>query len=145
MLQRVSSKTLQMFQKCQMLQNCNSGDCSFYPYYNQIFLCNLYYHWLDSCLPRLITDSSRNNNIFYVWPSKARPYFLMFNSKYWKHFLFTSVHRISQARILEWVATSFFGASFWPRNSTPVSSTSLYCRQILYHWATRKPGEGKNM
>ena len=67
MLQRVSSKTLQMFQKRQMLQNCNSGDCSLYPYYNQIFLCNLYYHWLDSCLPWLITDSSRNNLTFFMF------------------------------------------------------------------------------
>ena len=39
----------------------------------------------------------------------------------------SSVHGISQARILEWVAIS-------------VSSNLclLYCRQILYHWATRK-------
>ena len=43
-----------------------------------------------------------------------------------------SVHGISQARILEWVAIS---SSNWP--SQPRDWTSIPCtgRQILYHWA----------
>ena len=45
----------------------------------------------------------------------------------------SSVHEISQARTLEWVAISFSRGSSWPRDWTCVSSTS---RQILYHWAT---------
>ena len=45
----------------------------------------------------------------------------------------SSVHGISQARILEWVAISFSRASSWPRDRTLVSCTS---RWFLYHWAT---------
>ena len=47
----------------------------------------------------------------------------------------TSVHGISQARILEWSAISFSRGSFWPRDWT-----NIFCigRQILYHWATRE-------
>ena len=45
----------------------------------------------------------------------------------------SSVHRISQARILEWVAISFSRGSSWPRDGTPVSCIG---QQILYHWAT---------
>ena len=44
-----------------------------------------------------------------------------------------SVHGIPQARILEWVAISFFRESSWPRDQTPVSCISKW---ILYHWAT---------
>ena len=33
----------------------------------------------------------------------------------------SSVHRFSQARILEWVAISFFRGSSWPRDRTHVS------------------------
>ena len=33
----------------------------------------------------------------------------------------SSVHEIPQARILEWVATSFSGGSSWPRDWTPAS------------------------
>ena len=40
----------------------------------------------------------------------------------------SSGHGISQARILEWVASSFSRVSSWPRDWTQVS-----CRQILYH------------
>ena len=36
----------------------------------------------------------------------------------------SSVHRISQARILEWVAISFSRGSSWPRNQTHVSFTA---------------------
>ena len=46
----------------------------------------------------------------------------------------SSVHGISQARILEWVAISFSRGSSWPRDQTHVSCIG---RQILYHWATR--------
>ena len=47
----------------------------------------------------------------------------------------SSIHGISQARILEWVAISFSRGSFWPRDWTHISFIG---RQILYHWATWK-------
>ena len=47
----------------------------------------------------------------------------------------SSVHGISQARILEWVAISFSRGSSWPRNQTQVSCIS---RWILYCWVTRE-------
>ena len=46
-----------------------------------------------------------------------------------------SVHRISQSRILEWVAISPSKGSSQPRDRTWVSCIG---RQILYHWATRE-------
>ena len=45
----------------------------------------------------------------------------------------SSVHRISQARILEWVAIYFSKGSSWSRDRTCVSCIG---RLILYHWAT---------
>ena len=45
----------------------------------------------------------------------------------------SSIHGISQARILEWVAISFSRVSSWPRDQTCVSCIG---RWILYHWAT---------
>ena len=47
----------------------------------------------------------------------------------------SSVHGISQARILEWVAISFSRGSSWPRDQTCVSCIG---RWILYHWAIRE-------
>ena len=47
----------------------------------------------------------------------------------------SSVHRISQASLLEWFAISFFRASSPPRDWTCISCID---RQILYHWAIRK-------
>ena len=47
----------------------------------------------------------------------------------------SSARGISQARILEWVAISFFRASSWLRDWTHISCIE---RQILYHWATRE-------
>ena len=47
----------------------------------------------------------------------------------------SSVHGISQARVLEWVAISFSRGSSWPRDWTCISCVG---RQILYHWATRE-------
>ena len=47
----------------------------------------------------------------------------------------SSVHGISHARILEWVAISFSRESSWPWDWTPVSCID---RQILYLWATWK-------
>ena len=47
----------------------------------------------------------------------------------------SSVHGISQARILKWVAISFSRRSSQPRDRTQISFIG---RQILYHWATRK-------
>ena len=45
----------------------------------------------------------------------------------------SSVNEISQARILEWVDTSFSLGSSWPRDRTCVSHISW---QILYSWIT---------
>ena len=45
----------------------------------------------------------------------------------------SSVHRILQARILEWVAISFSRGSSWPKDQTQVSYSG---RQILYRWVT---------
>ena len=47
----------------------------------------------------------------------------------------SSVHGMSQARILEWVATSFFKVSSRPRDRTHICCTG---RWILYYWATRE-------
>ena len=47
----------------------------------------------------------------------------------------SSVHGISQAKILEWVSIFFSRQSSWPRDQTHVSSIG---RQILYHWDTRE-------
>ena len=44
-----------------------------------------------------------------------------------------SVHGISQARILEWVAISFFGGSSQPRDWTHASYTG---RRVFCHWVT---------
>ena len=48
----------------------------------------------------------------------------------------STVHGISQGRILEWVAISFSTGSSQPRNRTHVPCIG---RWILYHWATGKP------
>ena len=48
----------------------------------------------------------------------------------------SSVCGISQARILEWVAISFFRGSSRPRDQNHVFCVSSSGRQILYHWAT---------
>ena len=47
----------------------------------------------------------------------------------------SSVHGISQARLLEWVAISFSRGSSRPRDQTWVSWVG---RQILYHWGIRE-------
>ena len=47
----------------------------------------------------------------------------------------SSVHGISPARILEWIAISFSGESSWSRVQT---RTSYISRQMLYHWASRE-------
>ena len=44
----------------------------------------------------------------------------------------SSVHGISQARILEWIAISFSRGSSQPRDQTLISCIS---KRILYHWA----------
>ena len=51
---------------------------------------------------------------------------------------------ILQARTLEWVAMPSSRGSSWPRGWTRVSCSSLYCSQILYHWATKKALTGQN-
>ena len=47
----------------------------------------------------------------------------------------SSVHGISQSRILEWVAISFSRVSSWSRDWTCVLCIG---RQILYRWATKE-------
>ena len=47
----------------------------------------------------------------------------------------SSVHGISQTRILEWIAISFSRESFWPSDRTHVCCIS---RWICYHWDTRE-------
>ena len=44
----------------------------------------------------------------------------------------SSVHRISQARILKWLAISFSRGSSWPGDQNLISCIS---KGILYHWA----------
>ena len=44
----------------------------------------------------------------------------------------SSVHGILQARILQWVAISSSGGSFWPRDWTHISCVSFTGRRILY-------------
>ena len=53
----------------------------------------------------------------------------------------SSVHRISQARILVWVAISFSRIFSWPRDGTQVSRTD---RQILYRWVVRETKAMRN-
>ena len=48
----------------------------------------------------------------------------------------SSVHRVFQAGILEWVAISYSRGSSWPRDWTCISCVSCVGRWILYHWAT---------
>ena len=48
----------------------------------------------------------------------------------------SSVHRISQARILEWITISSSRGSSQSRDRTLVSHVFCTGRQILYHWAT---------
>ena len=50
----------------------------------------------------------------------------------------SSVHGISQAIILEWVAIFYSRASSWARDWTCVSCISCIGNQILYHWDTRE-------
>ena len=48
----------------------------------------------------------------------------------------SSVHAISQARILEWVPISYSRGSFWPKDQSHVSCISCISRQILHHCTT---------
>ena len=50
----------------------------------------------------------------------------------------TSVHGISQARILEWAAISFSRGSSPHRDQTWISYVSHIGKLILYHYSTRK-------
>ena len=47
----------------------------------------------------------------------------------------SSIHGISQAAMLEWVAISFSRGSFPPRDRTLISCIG---RWVLYHWTTRE-------
>ena len=48
----------------------------------------------------------------------------------------SSVHGISQARIVEWIAMSSSKRTHRPRDWTPISCISFTGRQILYLWTT---------
>ena len=50
----------------------------------------------------------------------------------------SSVHGILQARILEWVTTSFSRGSSWPRDRTCVCCSSCIGSWTYHHWATRE-------
>ena len=55
----------------------------------------------------------------------------------------SSVHGILQARILEWVAISYFRGSCPSRDRTHLFCVSCIDRWILYHWAPRDPTKSK--
>ena len=82
---------------------------SFYWYYLKFsfLLCLLFFSW------SVVSDSCN--------PMDCSP-------------LGSSVHRIFQARILEWVVISFCRGSSQPRDQTQVSCVGS---QILYHWEAR--------
>ena len=44
----------------------------------------------------------------------------------------SSVHRILQVRILEWISISYSRGSSWPRDQMHISWVSCSCRRILY-------------
>ena len=48
----------------------------------------------------------------------------------------SSIHGILQARILEWIATSYSRGYSWFRGQIDISCYSCIGRWILYHWAT---------
>ena len=49
----------------------------------------------------------------------------------------SSVHKIFQARMLEWVSIFLSRESSWCRGQARVSCVSFTGRQILYYWATQ--------
>ena len=50
----------------------------------------------------------------------------------------SSVHGISQARVLEWVALSFFRGSSLLKDQTHISCITFTGKQIVYHYATQQ-------
>ena len=50
----------------------------------------------------------------------------------------SSIHGISQARILEWLGNSFSRGSSWHRDWTCISCVFCFGRWILHQWATRE-------
>ena len=63
-----------------------------------------------------------------LWPTLCDPMYCTW--------LGSSVNRIFQAKMLEWVAISFSRGSSQSREWICISSVSCIGRQILYHWAT---------
>ena len=59
--------------------------------------------------------------------------------------LSSSVHRILQARILDWVAISSFRGSSQPRNQTGIACISYIVRKILFNWALQKLAAAKSL
>ena len=54
----------------------------------------------------------------------------------------TPVHGIILARILKWVAISYFRGSSWPRDWTHISWGSWIGRWIFNHWTTWEAHSG---
>ena len=50
----------------------------------------------------------------------------------------SSVQGISQATLLEWVATPFSVGSSWPRDQTHISCVSCIAGRFFLHWAIRE-------
>ena len=75
-------------------------------------------------------DITIKNNAWTLkkWKWKLLSYVGLFESPW-------TVHRILQARILEWVAIPFFRGSSWPRNWTEVSCIA---GRFLTSWAIRE-------
>ena len=119
------------------------------------------YHMLPYSLQPLIFFRSLTNHYKFFFPQKFsaswRQRLCCSNSQFYPHCVCvstaaqlcptlwdpmncnlpgSSVHRIFQARILEWIAISCYKGSSWPRDRTHVSCISCIGRRVLYHWAT---------
>ena len=68
-----------------------------------------------------------------LWMDKIKWCVLSMSDSLWLHGRppGSSVHGILQARILEWVAISYFRGSSWPRDWTCVSRVSCIGRRVL--------------
>ena len=83
------------------------------------------YSWKTECLLGKIT--SMKHLVRKLCPTLLQPHGLQPPG--------SSVHGISQAKILEWITISFSRVSSQHRDQTHVFCTG---RWILYHWATRE-------
>ena len=96
-------------------------------------MCKGNYSWLTSYnIPGTILSVSRTLCVLYVWVAQLCPTLCdpMDCSPPG-----SSVHGISQAKILEWVAIPFSRGSSWPSDQTQVSCIES---RFFTTWATRK-------